>query len=137
MSAQAGAATAAYSPRRVCLFVTPWTAPARLRCPWESPGKNTGAACPFLLQKILPTQRSNPGPLHWQAGSLPSEPPGKPGGGVGRLSFSSSFPQQRPKEGTTAQDRPWQSQAPNPGHLQDGWFLMGRSTEAASSTRQG
>ena len=26
----------------------PW--PARLLCPWDSPGKNTGVGCPFLLQ---------------------------------------------------------------------------------------
>ena len=31
-----------------------------------------------LLQGIFPTQGSNPGLLHWQVGSLPSEPPGKP-----------------------------------------------------------
>ena len=24
--------------------------PTRLRCPWDSPGKNTGAGCHFLLQ---------------------------------------------------------------------------------------
>ena len=24
--------------------------PTRLRCPWGSPGKNTGVGCPFLLQ---------------------------------------------------------------------------------------
>ena len=24
--------------------------PTRLRCPWDSPGKNTGVGCPFLLQ---------------------------------------------------------------------------------------
>ena len=26
--------------------------PARLRCPWDSPGKNTGVGCHFLLQCI-------------------------------------------------------------------------------------
>ena len=31
-----------------------------------------------LLQGIVPTQRSNPGPLTLHADSLPSEPPGKP-----------------------------------------------------------
>ena len=25
--------------------------PIRLHCPWDSPGKNTGVGCPFLLQK--------------------------------------------------------------------------------------
>ena len=30
--------------------------PARLLCPWDSPGKNTGVGCHFLLQGILLTQ---------------------------------------------------------------------------------
>ena len=34
--------------------------------------------CHFLLQGIFSTQGSNLGLLHWQADSLPSEPPGKP-----------------------------------------------------------
>ena len=34
------------------------------------PGKNPGVACHFLLQGIFPTQESNPGLQHWQAGSL-------------------------------------------------------------------
>ena len=29
--------------------------PARLLCPWNSPGKNTGVACHSLLQGIFPT----------------------------------------------------------------------------------
>ena len=36
----------------------------RLLCPWDSPGKNTGVGCHFLLQKIFSTQESNPGLLH-------------------------------------------------------------------------
>ena len=53
----------------------------RLLCPWDSPGKNTGVGCHALLQGIYPTQGSNPCLLcllHWQAGSLPLAPPGKP-----------------------------------------------------------
>ena len=52
-------------------------------CPWDSPGKNTGMGCHLLLQGIFPTQGSNQrllGLLHWQAGSLPPVPPGKPPG---------------------------------------------------------
>ena len=48
--------------------------PARLLCPWDSLGKNTGVGCHFLLQGIFPTQRSNPRLpclLDWQADSLP------------------------------------------------------------------
>ena len=33
--------------------------------PWDSPGKNTGVDCHFLLQGIFPTQGSNPGLPHW------------------------------------------------------------------------
>ena len=32
-------------------------------CPWDSPGKNTGVSCHFLLQGIFLTQESNPGLL--------------------------------------------------------------------------
>ena len=34
--------------------------PARLLCPWNSPGKNTGVGCPALLQGIFLTQGLNP-----------------------------------------------------------------------------
>ena len=38
----------------VRLFATPWTVlPARLLCPWDFPGKSTGVACHFLLQRIF------------------------------------------------------------------------------------
>ena len=33
--------------------------PARLLCPWDSPGKNTGLDCHSLLQRIFPTQGWN------------------------------------------------------------------------------
>ena len=56
--------------------------PARLLCPWGSPGKNTGVGCHHaLLQGISSTQGSNSCHLHllhWQVGSLPLVPPGKP-----------------------------------------------------------
>ena len=44
--------------------------PARLHCPWNFPGKNTGMGCHFLLQGIFLTQRSNPCLLDWQVDSL-------------------------------------------------------------------
>ena len=34
--------------------------PARLLCPWVSPGKNPGVGCRALLQGIFPIQSSNP-----------------------------------------------------------------------------
>ena len=52
--------------------------PNRLLCPWDFPGKNTGVGCHFLLQEIFPTQQLNLYLLcllHWQADSLPTEPP--------------------------------------------------------------
>ena len=38
--------------------------PMRLFCPWDFPGKDAGMGCHFLLQRIFPTQGSNPGLLH-------------------------------------------------------------------------
>ena len=38
-----------------------WQEPARLFCPWNTPGKNTGVGSHSFLQGIFPTQRSNPG----------------------------------------------------------------------------
>ena len=38
--------------------------PTRLLHPWDSPGKNIGVACHFLLQWFFPTQGSNPGLPH-------------------------------------------------------------------------
>ena len=46
-----------------------------------SPGETTGVGCFYLLQGIFPTQGSTPyflHLLHWQVGSLPLAPPGKP-----------------------------------------------------------
>ena len=54
--------------------------PVRLLYPWDSPGKDTGMGCHFLLQEIFPIQGSNPHLLcllHWQAGSLALLPHGK------------------------------------------------------------
>ena len=38
--------------------------PARLLCPWNSPGKNTGVGSPAPLPGIFPTQGLNPALLH-------------------------------------------------------------------------
>ena len=38
--------------------------PARLLCPWNSSGKNTGVGCHSLLQGIFPNQGLNPGLPH-------------------------------------------------------------------------
>ena len=55
--------------------------PARLLCPGDSPGKNTGVRCHALLQGIFPTQGIDLHLfrlLHWQAVSLSVAPSGKP-----------------------------------------------------------
>ena len=52
--------------------------PARLFCPWDSPGKNTRVDCHALLQGIFPIQGQNPHLLcllNWQAVCLPLVPP--------------------------------------------------------------
>ena len=51
----------------------------------DSLGKNTGVACRALLQSIFQIQESNLNLLyllHYQAGSLPLEPPGNPVKGI-------------------------------------------------------
>ena len=50
--------------------------PTRLFHPWNFPGKNTGAGCHFLLQRIFLTWRSSMHLLHWPADI--TELPGKP-----------------------------------------------------------
>ena len=40
--------------------LTSWTIAGRLLSPWDSPGKDTGKDCHFLLQGIFPTQGVNP-----------------------------------------------------------------------------
>ena len=50
--------------------------PARLLCPWNFPGKNTGVGCHFLLQGLFLTHGSNLHFLHlvhWQVNSLPQQ----------------------------------------------------------------
>ena len=51
--------------------------PAKLLCPWDFPGKNTGVGCHFLLQGIFLTQGLNLHVLHWQI-LFNTEAPGKP-----------------------------------------------------------
>ena len=44
----------------VCLVSPSLCNGARLLCPWDSPGKDTPVGCLFLLQRVFPTQGSNP-----------------------------------------------------------------------------
>ena len=63
----------------VRLFVTLWTLPTRLLCPWDSLGKNTGVGCHALLQGIFPAQGQNLNLMSpaLQAGSSSLMPPEK------------------------------------------------------------
>ena len=55
--------------------------PARLLCPWDSPGKNTWMGCHALLQGVFLTQGSDPCLLHCRwvsclaSGFFTTEPP--------------------------------------------------------------
>ena len=64
-----------------CLTLCYGPLSTKLLCPWDFPGKNTGVGCHALLQGIFPTQGLNLHLLclvHWEVGSLPLAPPGKP-----------------------------------------------------------
>ena len=68
--------------------------PHGLHSPWNSTGQNTGVGNLSLLQGIFPAEGLNLnllGLLHWQAGSLPLVPLGKPctrvGTGIYRISL--------------------------------------------------
>ena len=50
---------------QLCLTLCdPWAVAASFLCPWNSPGKNIGLGCHFLLQGIFPTQGLKLGFLH-------------------------------------------------------------------------
>ena len=53
---------------------------AWILCPWNFPSKNTGVGCHFLLQGIIPTQRSNPSLASPELAGrfFTTAPPGKP-----------------------------------------------------------
>ena len=58
--------------------------PARLLCPWDSPGKNTRVGCHFLLQGNLPDPGIEPTSLALAGGFFTAEPLGKPINGLDR-----------------------------------------------------
>ena len=65
----------------VQLCSTPWTTAHQAPLSMGFSLQEYGVGCHALLQGIFPTQGSNPHLLyllHWQAGSLPLAPPGKP-----------------------------------------------------------
>ena len=52
--------------------------PHGLHSLWNSPDKNTGVGCHFILHWIFLTQGSNPSLTHYQANSLPLNQQGSP-----------------------------------------------------------
>ena len=72
----------------VQLFVTLWM--ARLLCPWDFPGNNTGVDSHFLIQDIFLTQGSNLHLvrfLHGKVDSIPLSHLGSPRNGVWTVTF--------------------------------------------------
>ena len=109
--------------------VTPWTAAARLLCPWGSPGRNTGVGCRARLQRIVLTQGWNPRPLgllHWQVGSLPPAPPGL---SLKRENFECVT--QKPMHIPPGPPRTWRSRPRSPWH----WPAAEAHTPAADTPK--
>ena len=75
--------------------------PHGLYSPWNSPGQSTGVGSLSLLQRIFPTQESNPGLPHCSWVLLPAESQGKPKNtGVGSLALLQGiFPTQESNRG--------------------------------------
>ena len=83
---------------RVRLCVTPQTAAHQASCPWDSPGKNTGVGCHFLLQCMKVKSESEVA----QSCPTPSDPtdcslPGSSIHGISRQEYSSGVPLPSPQ----------------------------------------
>ena len=83
--------------------------PTRLCCPWDSPGKNTGVGCHFLLQCIKVKSETEVAQLcPTLCDSMDCSPPGSSVHGIfqarvlewGAIAFSESFPYNPLKEPT-------------------------------------
>ena len=75
---------------RPCPILYDTMEPARLLCPWNSPGKNTGVGCHSFFQGVFPIQGWNQGLPHCRQ-ILLCEPPGKPPGKLVVIRFFFSF----------------------------------------------
>ena len=85
---------------RVQLCVTPQTAAHQAPRPWDSPGKNTGVGCHFLLQCMKVNSESEvaqscPIPRHW---TVAHQAP--PSMGFPRQEYWSGLPLPSPKQPT-------------------------------------
>ena len=97
--------------------------PARLLCPWDFPGKNTGVGRHSLLQGIFQTPGSNPGLLHCRwifhyLSHLKLSPTWNPVYMGGRGQFKSDWSQGPGSQGASGvsqcPERPWIPPAPLP-----------------------
>ena len=82
---------------RVRLCVTPQTAATRLPHPWDSPGKNTGVGCHFLLQcRKVKSEREVPQSCPTLSAPLDCSLPGSsPSMGFSRQEYWSGVPSPR------------------------------------------
>ena len=67
--------------------------PTRLPCPWDSPGKNTGVGCHFLLQCMKVKSESEVAQLcPTLSDPMDCSPPGSPSMGFSRQEYWSGVP---------------------------------------------
>ena len=83
---------------RVRLSATPWLQPTRLLHLWDSPGKNTGVGCHFLLRCMKVKSESEvPQSCPTLSDPMGCSPPGPPSMGFARQEYWSGVPLPSPK----------------------------------------
>ena len=80
----------------------------RLLCPWDSPGKNTGVGCHFLLQGIVPSQGSNLASPALAGRLFTPGPLGKLRWPTGTFKHGKHWPQLQTNEWTDGGEEMWQ-----------------------------
>ena len=105
--------------------------PARLLCPWNSPGKNTGAGCHFLLQRIFPTQGSNLGLLHCRQILYHLSHQGSPEGWGKKMKLKRQVGMSRILHGRRDRRRSLQGLPPKDGSVQQACHERSPEREAA------
>ena len=119
---------------RVWLCVTHRRQPTRLTCPWDSPGKNTGVGCHFLLQCMKVKEKSlsrvqlfaTPWTIAYQA---------PPSMGFSRQEYWSGVPLPSPKHESekwkwshSVVSDSWRPHGLQPSRLLHPWDFPGKST---------
>ena len=92
----------------------------RLPRPWDSPGKNTGVGCHFLLQGIFPIQGSNLGLMHCKQILYHLNQQENPSGAAAAAAAAAKLLQLCPTlcdpiDGCPPGSRPWDSPGKNTG----------------------